>query len=1544
MVVVLVMMVVMGWRLWMPDGEGRRRVEESEVSGWLDRLTRSILEVAGKFSPEKFSGVEQWRRRWPEVVARPAVIEKDETSDDSEVDDNFPRETLMEINTKNNPWFADFANYLNLSSKEITPKLSFNHLAIPEARYKDLMNEFVNDGIKLSKLEINTGFLNGLPKKWLSFCQSLRNINNVKDSELASLFGKLKYEENLIDSIYETEKSKSLDSATPLSTAFFSTFIVQYFQDSYDNEEDTRSSHEYLNDLDEEYQARALLAKSKRFSKNGTQKFSSTKATDQTECHKCGKKRSFCKRLLDEEEVSSDDNEMVEVKVLMALVEDDDVVSKEGVDQLTKDPSSSGQKNLVFVKSLADDTKVSIPGVERPWLSKAEGSILPNHDTGRILQAESQRNLQRITPANSNKSSSALKVNLAPAGKLKSVEIKDDPSLAICDIKMPIWYLNSGCSRHMTGVKSYLHKYVEQPGTKVVFGDDSRCTTEGYGSIKCNGIVFTKVAFVNGLKYNLISISQLRDAKYIVQLDEKRGTLFNSNKEVVMIALRFQNNTDISIKKCPHLLYIDLFGLVTPRSINYEKYTLVIVDKYSRNIILINFYDEKRISQNFSSPYTPKQNGVAERKNRTLIEAARTMLLGSIFSKQFWTKAVATACYTQNRSTIMKRHLKTPYEIFRKRIANINFLHVFGCLVYIYNDKDHLGKFDEKVNNGYLLGYSLVSKALKVFNTRRQQTEESYHITFDEIPNAIKFSKPLINNLNIAETERYLLDEYLHPYEPYQRWSQDKHSELVNIIGNLGTRMLIRAMAKQLSAASAHECLFVDFLSKKEPKKVSKALKHPGWVDAMQDELNQFARNKVWTLVPTPYGKPIIGSKWVLRVVSSPTMSAKLDKAFYGLKQALRAWNKRDETGILIKNKARLVAQGYNQQEGIDYDEIFAPIARLEAIMIFLAFATYMNFIVYQMDVKSAFLDGKLKEEVYVKQPPGFESSEFLNHVCKLDKAFYELKQAPRAWYETLSTFLIEHKFVRDSNYAGFNMDMKSTSGACQLLGGMLLCPNAKKQQSVAIDHILKGDIELRFIPTQYQLADIFTKPLNEPTFKRFIVELDLISKLKKKQREKFIPYPRFISLLLEYMAPEYHKGNLTVNPTQVFRIHNWALKANQPDRPPFNKHMLEVCQIDVPNVPKAPEPSLHTKEQVPQGKKPRAKTRLKRKKSSKHTSESNTKASNSQASHTDSKNLSTPVMDSHPSQPLAPTLMVAEMHKEDLQAASDLTSLGVTSEEGADPQLGSGMDEGTKHYDHIFARTNLSVLVDKTKSDRDGLKSTHTDSGINKESRADKILKQIKLEDLSDLMKDIRSTFFAPKSPQDEPIIVLDRSEKEEEAKKYEDPPSTSHTKPKDTLASHPPSPKSAQIQELMAQVHLLQSQKEKLEQQKEKAKGEVTSLKDKPSYLDINQLTELLLPSKVTHLSGDIKELKQLVRDMEIELPMDLKEIPTKLETFTSTVSSLTSQFESLKFSSALALQVLRRLGSIFTSVYAAKLKRVVSLLEGLQGRKKIGLCQKE
>ncbi|GJR40716.1 putative ribonuclease H-like domain-containing protein [Tanacetum coccineum] len=160
------------------------------------------------------------------------------------------------------------------------------------------------------------------------------------------------------------------------------------------------------------------------------------------------------------------------------------------------------------------------------------------------------------------------------------------------------------------------------------------------------------------------------------------------------------------------------------------------------------------------------------------------------------------------------------------------------------------------------------------------------------------------------------------------------------------------------------------------------------WVDAMQEELLQFEIQKVWVLVDLPYGKKAIGTKWVYR-------------------------NKKDERGVVVRNKARLVAQGHRQEEGIDYDEVFAPVARLEAIRIFLAFASYMGFIVYQMDVKSAFLYGKIDEEVYVSQPPGFLDPKNPQKVYKVVKALYGLHQAPRAWYATLSTFLLKNGYRR---------------------------------------------------------------------------------------------------------------------------------------------------------------------------------------------------------------------------------------------------------------------------------------------------------------------------------------------------------------------------------------------------------------------------------------------------------------------------------------------------------------------------------------------------
>ncbi|GJY92147.1 hypothetical protein Tco_0507929 [Tanacetum coccineum] len=395
----------------------------------------------------------------------------------------------------------------------------------------------------------------------------------------------------------------------------------------------------------------------------------------------------------------------------------------------------------------------------------------------------------------------------------------------------------------------------------------------------------------------------------------------------------------------------------------------------------------------------------------------------------------------------------------------------------------------------------------------------------------------------------------------------------------------------------------------------------------------------------------------------------------------------------------------------------------------------------------------------------------------------------------------------------------------------------------------------------------------------------DIIHKLNKKIREKVIPYPRFISLLLEYIMHEYDNEELTINPTQVFSVHNWGVKPNQTEGPPFTDHMKAICNLDVPVDSKALKPSLQT-EEVPQGKKPGAKSGLKRKQSSKHTSESKTEASKSKTGQSKKETQSSSAKDKSPSHPSPPTPVVGEIHKETQQAVGGPTSLRATSEEGAHLQLNSGHDASTNsttEADPGNSAPNDSILAqqDQTKSAKDGLKTAHTDSSTNEESRADEVSKKIKLEDLSDLLKDTRSAFFTPNSPQDEPITVSDESE-EEEVKK-DDTRATSHNVPKDTSIPHPPSPKSAQIQKLLAQVQLLQSQKDELEQQKAKSKAGVASLKARPSYLDITQLTDLLL--------------KKHVQDTEIELLGDLKEILTKLETFTSTISSLSSQVVELK-----------------------------------------------
>ncbi|GKB01543.1 putative ribonuclease H-like domain-containing protein [Tanacetum coccineum] len=284
--------------------------------------------------------------------------------------------------------------------------------------------------------------------------------------------------------------------------------------------------------------------------------------------------------------------------------------------------------------------------------------------------------------------------------------------------------------------------------------------------------------------------------------------------------------------------------------------------------------------------------------------------------------------------------------------------------------------------------------------------------------NSINTASPTVNTIDALEDTRIFDDAYddrdegveadynnleiVISVSPIPSIRTNKDHPKDQIIGEVHSAVQTRRMIKQSEAGLVtfiskrrrknykdfQNCLFTCFLSQMEPKKVTHALDDESWVEAMQEELLQFKLLNVWTLVDLPHGKRAIGTKWVFR-------------------------NKKDQRGIVVRNKARLVAQGHRQEEVIDYDEVFAPVARIEAIRLFLAYASFMDFTVYQMDVKSAFLYGTIEEEVYISQPPDFVDLEFPNRVYKVEKALYGLHQALRAWYETLSTYLLENGFRR---------------------------------------------------------------------------------------------------------------------------------------------------------------------------------------------------------------------------------------------------------------------------------------------------------------------------------------------------------------------------------------------------------------------------------------------------------------------------------------------------------------------------------------------------
>nr|GFB57989.1 integrase, catalytic region, zinc finger, CCHC-type, peptidase aspartic, catalytic [Tanacetum cinerariifolium] len=432
-----------------------------------------------------------------------------------------------------------------------------------------------------------------------------------------------------------------------------------------------------------------------------------------------------------------------------------------------------------------------------------------------------------------------------------------------------------------------------------------------------------------------------------------------------------------------------------------------------KNQALKEYFDSVGISHQMSSIRTPQQNRVVKRRNQTLVEAARTMLIFSRTPLFLWAEAIATACFTQNRSIIHRRFNKTPYDFINGRKSDISFLHVFGALCYPKNDREDIGKLGAKGDIGFFIGYSADSYAYKVFKRRTKKIMETMNVSFGEL-SAMAFeqrsSKPGLQSMTSGQISSELDLTYApstittqQPTEDTAPTPTDSSSQATNFpitsqdvdelnsqqqhVQQQGNQALIQPKTiadnvpnamfdantfvnpfatPSTSAAESSSSQYVDLSNmhtfyQPYPHEFQWTKDHP-LEQVIGEPLrpvltrNQlrfdgdmcmyaltFKRLDVWVLVHAPDNISPLTLKWLFK-------------------------NKHDEEQMVIRNKSRLVVRGYRQEEGIDFEESFTPIARMEAIRIFLAYVTHISFTVFQMDVKTAFLHGTLKEDVYMCQ------------------------------------------------------------------------------------------------------------------------------------------------------------------------------------------------------------------------------------------------------------------------------------------------------------------------------------------------------------------------------------------------------------------------------------------------------------------------------------------------------------------------------------------------------------------------------------------------
>ncbi|OMO54668.1 Zinc finger, CCHC-type [Corchorus capsularis] len=543
----------------------------------------------------------------------------------------------------------------------------------------------------------------------------------------------------------------------------------------------------------------------------------------------------------------------------------------------------------------------------------------------------------------------------------KEEEIEEQLFVAVCCVSKAennnVWLIDSGCSNHMVADESLFGYLDKSYTTRIKIGDGTYLRAVGRSCIiyEPEGRELITLPMVNKTFYLKLD----EDVAYNSQNEEtelwhKRLGHVNYKSLQEMKKKNLVENLPM-ISQCSSICEVCEYGkqsrLPFPKhSWRATKKLQLVHSDVCGPFRTASLNGKSGIQHQLTVAYTPQQNGVSERKNRTVLEMARCLLFEKGLPKKLWAKAVNTAVYILNRLTAKAMQQTTPFEAWYGFRPSVKHLKVFGCICYSHVPSVRRDKLDKRSEMGVLVGYSESAKGYRIYNPVTNKVIVSRDVKFDELAAWKWPENEEIQSLNDKEIG---FDQI-----------NDEEELDVDHTPIRGTRLLSEIYEK-CSLAIA------------EPAHDEEALSHPGWRAAMVEEMKMIEKNGTWELMDRPDDQKPIGVRWVYRT-------------------------ELNSDGSVNKLKARLVVKGYAQKEGVDFSETFASVARHDTIRLLLALAAQNSWRIYQLDVKSAFLNGMLKERIFVEQPVGFEVKDKKDKVYLLKKALYGLKQAPRAWYERL--------------------------------------------------------------------------------------------------------------------------------------------------------------------------------------------------------------------------------------------------------------------------------------------------------------------------------------------------------------------------------------------------------------------------------------------------------------------------------------------------------------------------------------------------------------